>query len=127
MKYIVVIAILFVNMLKAQDVGENSDIFDKKFINEDGIYFELKQSNDVFGFAGCNNFAGKVNIDVNNKSITFAPLATTRKFCMDGENNIEQDFLKNIQFITNFEYQKNEKILLLKDNNSKVIFKLTHK
>lgn len=60
--------------------------------NERPVQFNLtEKDNKVSGFAGCNNFMGTYTL--KGDTLTFAPLATTRKACPDADIN-EADVLK---------------------------------
>jgi len=48
-------------------------------------------SNRVSGFSGCNSFFGDYTTDGN--TISFGPLATSKKYCQDAQNKIERQFL----------------------------------
>ena len=119
MKYIIIIAILFVNILQAQEIA---NIYNTKFSNENGVYFQIDENNNVSGFSGCNNFVGKVQINLDTKELKFLNLASTRMFCDDKANQIEANFLSKINSITNFEYKDNSQTLQLKDKQNTIIF-----
>ncbi|MDP5081690.1 MAG: META domain-containing protein [Winogradskyella sp.] len=55
------------------------------------ITFE-DSTNNVSGFAGCNRFFGTYNL--NEKQIRFENIASTKKFCQQDVNNLENEFLK---------------------------------
>ena len=117
LKYI--IAILFVNIANA---NTTINLYNTKFTDANGIHFQIQSNNNVSGVSGCNNFVGKVQINVDKKEIKFLNLASTRKFCDDKANQIEANFLSKINTITNFEYQNNSQTLQLKDSKNNIVF-----
>lgn len=54
------------------------------------ITFEVA-TNKVSGFAGCNNFFGTYSLD--DKKLTLENLASTKKFCQDEVNSVENELL----------------------------------
>ncbi len=72
-----------------------------------------------FGFGGCTDINGPV--EIIEDSIRFGPAASTRKFC---EGSIENEFLKTLIQVNNWEIKKNRLYL----NNGKMnvlVFKKT--
>ena len=67
------------------------------------------QDGMVKGYAGCNNFAGKV--EIKGQTISFGNLASTRMFC-ERSMKIEDALLKAFGAIDNYEIK--EGALLLK-------------
>lgn len=72
----------------------------------------------VSGFSGCNRFFGSYTID-NNK-LNFSNLGSTRMFCDEASNHIEQDLLKafnkaNLVLFRKdgFSFFNNKKLLLI--------------
>jgi len=54
------------------------------------ISFDNK-TNKVSGYSGCNQFMGDYTVE--NDSITFGPLMSTKRFCTDSINTIERKML----------------------------------
>ncbi|WP_199524115.1 META domain-containing protein [Pseudoalteromonas sp. bablab_jr011] len=44
-------------------------------------FIQFKEDGSTHGFLGCNSFSG--SYDVNNQSLTFNPLASTKKMCIE--------------------------------------------
>lgn len=63
------------------------------------LTFNLK-TKIVSGFSGCNQFSGTFLVD--GESITFGPLASTRKMCQPDTNTTEQHLLKALQETVRF-------------------------
>lgn len=124
----VIFSIMCINMANAQKLvdpklaSQNlANIYNTKFIDANGVYFQIQSNNDVSGVSGCNNFAGRVQINLDTKEIKFLQLASTRKFCDDKANQIEADFFVNIYKITKFTYNKNLQTMELTDDNNNIM------
>lgn len=92
-----------------------------KNVSEKG-YFISFDNEKVSGFMGCNMFNGSYK--VNDESISFASLISTRKYC---ENEMENEnlWLKSVSEIASFSIDG--KSVLLYDNQGKLILKATKK
>jgi len=86
------------------------------------------QTKRVSGFSGCNNFSG--NYTINENSLVFSGLATTRKMCMEQNNLAEQKMITALNETTTFEikddkitFKKAEETLLsaLKNTDAKMM------
>ena len=64
----------------------------------------------VSGFGSCNDFNGTYT--VSGSSLTFSPLATTRKTCGDAVDKIEQAYLAAVQATTAYEITSDAKLKL---------------
>ena len=58
------------------------------------------EKNTVSGFSGCNRFSGTYSVE--NETIAFGPLATTRKMCRGEANAIESRTLSLLSKINAF-------------------------
>lgn len=76
------------------------------------ITFDEK-SNKVTGFSGCNTFMGSYSTE--GKTISFNRIATTKKFCKEEINTIENHVLKALNEVNYFSIQ-NEALQLLKND-----------
>ncbi len=112
----------------------NNDMLNKQSLEINGLYrittlgsfknlpealtmeFDLDSSR-VTGYSGCNRFFGDYLVKSN--TLSFGPLASTRKMCMEKVNNIEQHLLGALQQINNFEI-KGDLLLLNRDNSTLV-------
>jgi len=81
------------------------------FNSELTISFDEK-TKKVAGFAGCNSFMGSYS--TQGHSISFSNIATTRKFCKEEMNTLENHVLKALNSVNSFSIQ-NETLLLLED------------
>ena len=79
----------------------------------------LTADNRAQGFAGCNNFSGKY--ELNGSSLKLGPLAATRKFCAE---NMDQEtaFLHALDSVTTFKLSGKTLELY---NGEKVVARLT--
>lgn len=75
-------------------------------------------TNKVSGFSGCNRFFGTYKVE--NNSIKFGNIASTKKYCLKKENTIESKVLNAINSATSFELK--DKMLIL-SAGSKVVLK----
>lgn len=75
-------------------------------------------TNKVSGFSGCNRFFGTYKVEGN--TITFSNIATTKKFCLDKENQVETKVLNAINNASSFKLKNNELTLMA---DSKVVLK----
>lgn len=81
-------------------------------------YLEFTEEKRIGGNASCNGFNGSIFID--NEHIRFSKLAVTRMMCV--HENMESEFLKEIETITQYKISNNE-LQLFKGNELKMIFK----
>ena len=73
----------------------------------------------VSGNAGCNRFSS--SYEINEKQLTFGPIATTKKYCTDeGIYVLEKQFLQAMEQTTTFE-MNSEQLKLRNDNGSLMI------
>lgn len=87
-----------------------------KFLKTPYLAFE-NQENKVSGNASCNGFSGAIFFD--NQYIRFSKLGVTRMMC--AHENMENEFLKELETITQYEL-KNDELHLFKGNDLKMIF-----
>jgi heat shock protein HslJ len=78
--------------------------------NHNSIYEELSitfedSTNKVYGFAGCNTFFGTYTLD--NSSITFNNIASSKKLCEKDLNTLESHFLKALNKVNSFSINDN--------------------
>ena len=73
----------------------------------------------VTGTTDCNNFFGSYEIE-NNK-ITFGPLASTKMFCEDSQENVFHGFLGEVGSF--FIDESNRLVLEIKFDSGSIIFK----
>lgn len=73
----------------------------------------------VFGNTSCNVLNG--NFSINDSSITFSKMATTKRACID--QKLEQPFLEALNKVNNFEIANGELILLNQDDTLMVFRK----
>lgn len=71
------------------------------------------------GFAGCNNFSGKYQL--NQPNIKLGPAMATRKMCQLS-SDIERKYLKNLAAVDKFELQGNTLTLTDKADNKLLVF-----
>lgn len=96
-------------------------LLDNQSITSQEITLTFDDANKrVSGFSGCNNFFGTYNLD--NESLTFSNLASTKKFCQEEANALEQNYLKALEKTTNFKVANNTISLL---NNDTVVLNAT--
>ena len=78
----------------------------------------------VAGLAGCNNYMGSYEVD--GETISFSPLATTRKFCSDPEGIMEQEseFLAALGGAATFEVQGNRMDMYFEDGARAVVLEI---
>ncbi|HET6444162.1 MAG TPA: META domain-containing protein [candidate division Zixibacteria bacterium] len=78
----------------------------------------------VAGLAGCNNYTGSYEVD--GETISFGPLATTRKFCSDPEGIMEQEseFLAALGGTATFEVQGNRMDMYFEDGARAVVLEI---
>lgn len=57
--------------------------------------FRIRPNGSIAGFAGCNNFFGKVS-NISEHTLNFGALATTRKSCSPFLNGVERNFLDTL-------------------------------
>ena len=57
-------------------------------------------TNRVTGYSGCNSFFG--NYSINGSAIAFNNLGSTRRMCLDNENEVEKQMLTALGETTNF-------------------------
>lgn len=69
-------------------------------------------TNQVSGFSGCNTFFS--NYTVIENTLKFGPIATSKKYCVTEQNNLEQVFLKALNNVNAF-ILKNDSITLLNE------------
>lgn len=82
--------------------------------NNPTITFNTETQN-VFGFSGCNRFNG--NYTLNGNSIKIGPLASTKMLCIDdAANKTETDFLKALASVDSIVFKENKLLLLNKQN-----------
>lgn len=74
-------------------------------------------SNKVTGFAGCNSFFG--NYTIENNTITFGNIASSKKLCRGEASNTERQFLKSLNSVnlftaveTTISFSENDNILI---------------
>lgn len=82
-------------------------------------FIAFKSEGEVSGNGGCNNFFGSYTQTGN--SITFGPLASTKKACQ-GKMEAEAQFLNSIQNARAFDATHLEMTLL--DENDRIILRL---
>ena len=85
-------------------------------------YFISFDAEKVSGFMGCNMYSGMYKLQ--NESISFGPMMSTRKYC---ENAMENETLwfKASTEVTSFKMEN--KTILLYNNENKLILKATKK
>ena len=74
-------------------------------------------SNKVTGFAGCNSFFGSYSIE--NSSITFSNMASSKKLCPNPIMNFETQFLKSLNTVDSFSI--NDNLISFSENDSVLI------
>jgi putative lipoprotein len=72
------------------------------------------------GFSGCNDFAGEFDTDGN--TLTFGPLASTRKACMDGMEQ-EQTMLQALSNVASYAIEGDSLALMTPDGSIVMRFK----
>ncbi|MGI9291481.1 MAG: META domain-containing protein [Gammaproteobacteria bacterium] len=82
---------------------------------------QFSADNRVSGATGCNNFSGQATLD--DSSLDFGLLATTRKMCTPALNGQERVYLEALDIIT--AWQLNGNTLELTDAEDQVIITLT--
>lgn len=87
-------------------LGSNS-YFDSTLV----ISFDEK-SKKVTGFSGCNSFMGSYS--TQGHTIAFGPIVTTRKFCKEEINTLENHLLKALDSVNSFSIE-NESLMLLEN------------
>lgn len=92
-------------------IGNNNSISPKLIITFDD------KSNKVTGFAGCNGFFGTYETQAN--TITFGPIASTKKLCQKKIMDVEYPFLKALNTANAFAI--NDNILTFLENDSPII------
>jgi heat shock protein HslJ len=86
-------------------------------LNKLTIQFE-ENSKTVSGFSGCNRFTGTYTLEED--SITFGPLASTRMACQEEKNNMEQEMITTLSGVNTFSIKGQELILL---NGKSIVLK----
>ena len=80
------------------------------------------KSGKVAGTTGCNRYNGNVELDLEQQTLTFGPLMTTRMACPDDLSQQEHDFLAILNEVTHFEITAG-KLLLLTEGENMVVFR----
>jgi len=93
----------------------NDEIITPK--KQDTFVMTLSEDEKINGTTDCNNFFGSYEISDNKLSI--GPLATTRKFC---ENSQEDDFLKSLKDVSGYSLDNGKLILEIKMDSGVMIF-----
>ena len=62
-------------------------------------------TNGISGFSGCNRFFGGYTIE--NNTIKFEKMASTRMLCEEKANQVEMEFLQSLEKITSFSFENN--------------------
>ncbi|WP_242131197.1 META domain-containing protein [Aestuariivivens marinum] len=78
----------------------NGNYLIKELDRKDVSYFNLNitfnnNTKQVFGFSGCNRFFGSFSL--NNNTIAFSALGSTKMICNDNANRIEEKLFKTFQ------------------------------
>ena len=92
-------------------LGENSELPDNLTINFD------TEINKVSGYSGCNNYFGSFTLEEG--SLTFGQMGSTRKMCFGDATKIEAEMLKMLSEINTFSFENN--MLLLKKDDTILI------
>ena len=69
--------------------------------------------NQATGFAGCNNFFGRYELD--GASLTFGPMGATRMACPDLETGLEMSVFEALESTRNWKKSDGELLLLDED------------
>jgi len=85
-------------------------------------YFISFDEDMVSGFMGCNMYSGAYKIE--EKSISFAPLMATKKYC-ENEMENETSWFKVCSEVSSFKMEN--KTILLYDNENNLVLKATKK
>lgn len=72
----------------------------------------------VNGFTGCNNYFGEIE-KLSDETLTFGPIAATKKFCMDVD---EKAFLSRLNQIISYELD-NTKLIFYTSEDLSLSFK----
>ncbi len=81
---------------------------------------QFLSSTQVAGSGGCNNFSGPLNI--TGSVWHLGPLASTRKFCMGPEMDVEKQFFSALERVRSASL--NDGVLGLKDASGVVVLRL---
>lgn len=94
------------------------------------IYFN-DSTKQVSGFSGCNRFFGAYTID--NNTLNFSDLGTTRMFCSEEKNHLENNLLTaygkaNVIFFTKngFSIYNKKKLLLTASKDIEEVFNIEY-
>jgi len=91
----------------------------EKDVTDEKLTMEVDtEAQRVSGFAGCNNYKFKYDID-NEGVLDLGYIVSTKMYCEDSMD-LERNFFKQIGRITNFKIQK-EHITFLSENGTQVI------
>tara|TARA_R100001369_G_scaffold7330_1_gene18473 strand:- start:477 stop:1262 length:786 start_codon:yes stop_codon:yes gene_type:complete len=82
-----------------------SQIRDRNSISKELSISFKDSTNKVYGFAGCNTFFGTYSLD--NSSITFNNIASSKKLCEKDLNTLESHFLKALKKVNSFSINDN--------------------
>jgi heat shock protein HslJ len=92
---------------------KNMNSTDYKWLNPP-VTLKLNESeNSVSGFAGCNRYFGKA--DIQEKHVKFGELGTTRMFCQYNME-VEDSFLKRLQEVNTYRVNGVTLQLLVQDS-----------
>ncbi|MFN2145924.1 MAG: DUF4377 domain-containing protein [Anaerolineales bacterium] len=69
------------------------------------------ETGQVSGTTGCNRYFGDVQVDNEQHTLTFGPLATTRMACRGDLNQQQQDFLEIMDRVTSFAVESGRLVL----------------
>jgi heat shock protein HslJ len=78
---------------------------------------------NISGFAGCNQFFGRYKLE--NSSLSFSGVGSTKKACQPNLMNLERDFLNSLSTIKSFKLSKDAKSLTLVGKGVRLGFNLT--
>lgn len=88
--------------------------FESKDVTPKNLTITFNDStNQVSGFSGCNTFFG--NYTVNENTLKFGPIASSKKYCGGERSNFEKAFLNAISTVNSF-VVKNDSITFLNED-----------
>ncbi|GAA0819650.1 META domain-containing protein [Colwellia sp. D2M02] len=96
-------------------------ISERPVIDNSPAQFIFLPDNKIAGSASCNNISGTYTLNTDNKSLTFSPMAMTRKMCPEALMEQEQRFTAQLTDIN--QYRITDGILYLTDEHQTVLFK----
>ena len=55
---------------------------------------EFRGESNVFGFGGCNTYAGTYSLNEENRTLSFGPLMATKKYCQGVGSTCESNWFR---------------------------------